>query len=203
MDSYSDDELLYLTRCGNPDAQQCLYKRYYQEVSKWVLSFYRYHSQNIAYEDYVQIAMLNFSLLIDGYRHDQKASLKTFMKNAIMNRILSSLRVGKDARFFYQQTFVSLDDFIDSEDKMHYEEIVEDPSYSYRPEKQMIIRERETKYLADMLEKTSEKERTVMLYTHAGYQQQEIAEKLNISIKSVYNAIYRYHKKMLPIDERK
>lgn len=203
MDNYSDDELLYLTRCGNPEAQQCLYERYYQEVSKWVLSFYKYHVKNMAYEDYVQMAMMNFSLLLDGYRHDQRASLRTFMKNAIMRRMKGYIRLGKDIRFFYHQTVISLDDFINNEDRMHYEEVIEDPSYSHRPEKQLIIKERETEYLADMLEKTSEKERIVMLYTRAGYQQQEIAEKLNIPIKSVYNALYRYHKKMLPIDERK
>lgn len=203
MDSCSDDELLYLMRCGNPEAQQCLYKRYYHEVSKWLSSFCKYHSQKMAYEDFVQVAMMNFTLLIDVYRHDQKASLRTFMKNAIMKRILSYTRVRKDTRFFSQQIVISLDDFIDDDDKMHYEEIIEDSSYSYRPEMQMVIKENKTEYLADMLEKTSPKERMVMLYTSAGYQQKEIAEKLNISIKSVYNALYRYHKKMLPIDETK
>ena len=32
-----------------------------------------------------------------------------------------------------------------------------------------------------------------------GYPQQEIADILDISVRSVYNAVYRYHKKSKPL----
>ena len=42
-----------------------------------------------------------------------------------------------------------------------------------------------------------------MKYKKEGYDEVEIAKKLHISVKSVYNAVYRYSKKVVGIDELK
>ena len=45
----------------------------------------------------------------------------------------------------------------------------------------------------------SPKELMIIRYIHDGYPQQEIADILDISVRSVYNAVYRYHKKSKPL----
>ena len=48
---------------------------------------------------------------------------------------------------------------------------------------------------------TSPREYQILLYKKAGYEEEEIAKKLNITLRSVYNAVYRCSKKIEGIDE--
>lgn len=204
MESCSDEELLYLMRCGNQDAERYLYECYYKEITKWLLPYYRQCYCKVEFEDLIQIGMMNFVMIIDSYRTDQNTSLKTFMKFTVTKRVMSYVKFGKYETSLLRNKSISFDEYIGRGDEsMRYDEIIEDPSKKDRPEIAMKIKEASHYYADKIVKQTSQIERRVMFYMQAGYSQGEIAKMLGISIKSVYNAIYRYHKKILPIDEIK
>ena len=59
----------------------------------------------------------------------------------------------------------------------------------------MKIKESTSEYLSDFEKRMTFVEKAVLQYKYEGYSEKEIAEILNIPIKSVYNAVYRSHKK--------
>ena len=113
MERYiSDDELVYLMRCGSEAAQEVLYKRYYLIVRRWIFPFIGYSQGEYDFEDYLQVAMACFSGLLDCYRADQKTSLKTFMYHVMRKRMLSFVYQMKRKQLSRYFTFVSLDETV-------------------------------------------------------------------------------------------
>lgn len=197
MERYiSDDELVYMMRCGSKEAEMLLYQRYYSIVRKWVSPFIGYSKGEYEVEDYIQIAMTYFLTLLDNYRSDQKTSLKTFMYHVIRKRMLSFVYQMKRKQLSRYFVFVSLDDFVLTEDDMQYAELIGDPSLRYQPSSILQIKEAEAEYHIQREQEASPRELAVIRYIDEGYPQQEIADILNISVRSVYNAVYRYHKKV-------
>ena len=200
MESYSDDELIYLLRCGNQQAEECLMKRYYNYVYRWLLPYRNSPMPNYDYADLMQIAMMNLPKIIDNYRDDQKTSLRTFAKLAIKRRLASLALKGKDLRLFRHFGCVTLDDYVGTDERMRYEDIIADPYQKHHPEIMLLIKEEQSEYNTRVLERASPLEIEVVNLINQGYNQDEIAKLLKIPIKSVYNAIYRYHKKIEGID---
>lgn len=200
MNCYTDEELIYLMRCGYQEAEECLYQSYYQLIRRWIspMCWSTYHGLDL--DDYMQMMMVHFKKIIDSYRDDRKASLKTFVKLSVRKRIPSLLKVGTDSRIYRDNILISLDDYVSSEEGMRYDEIVGDLHCEYQPEVILMIKEEENHYHTTTKGKMSEREQDVMKYKRIGYTEEEIANMLNISVKSVYNAVYRWHKKMLSID---
>lgn len=202
MERYDDDELVYLMRCGNFMAKECLCHKYYGYIRHWIRPFC-FGAYGMDMEDYIQIAMLNFLSILECYRDDQCTSLRTFMKVSVVRRFLSVLRPGLLRETRRNSIVISLDENIGDENSLRYEEVVEDPKQSYCPEIILMVKETEIAYMSDICQKASPRELAVMTYKRDGYNEKEISQKLDISIKSVYNAVYRYHKKAQVIDDLK
>lgn len=202
MERYSDDELLYLLRCGSETAQVELYKRYYEYVKLWVLSFYTQYMSGFEYEDFVQYGMLAFSLLVDQYRDDKRTSFKTFIKNCVLKRMRSFVAKMKAMQELRNLSVISFDEFISEDENVRFEDVVSDET-DERPDKIMVIRETHTYYQTMICENDMTLETQVYTLKNEGYMNTEIAKMLDISTKSVYNAAYRYHKKAQAIDEPK
>ena len=149
------------------------------------------------------MAMMGFHDIIDSYRDDQKATLATFMKIALTKRILSLLRVNKDICYRAGTTILSLDNYVDDDKEIRYVDMVVDSHEHYHPEMSLMVKEAKTYYSTQIEARTSPRENQVMKYKKEGYDEVEIAKKLHISVKSVYNAVYRYSKKVVGIDELK
>ncbi len=202
MERYSDDELMYLMHCGSNEASELLYQKYYKLVARWLKPFC-YVYQGMDYDDYIQVAMVNFQQIVACYRSDQNASLKTYMKISLTRRISSLLRTKSNKMIYKENRVISFDDYIGTDKQMKYEDVIEDPKHSYQPDVTLLVKETETHYMACIEEKASPRELEVMQCKNYGYDEIEISIKLNISVKSVYNAVYRYHKKVQGIDELK
>ncbi len=202
MERYSDDELIYLMRCGYEEAEHCLYEEYYQEVRKWLLQFHYYYTQGIDYEDCVQIAMMNFSVIINSYRDDQETSLKTFMKKAVVRRILTFLSSSKNYMHIYRYG-ISLNQEIIHDEDLKYEDMIADKKEEYQPDTITMIKEKKHYYQTQLDLVVTPMEKKVISLKEQGYSNEEIADELNMSLKSVYNATYRYHKKAEVIDDFK
>lgn len=204
MERYSDDELLYLMRCGSCEAEEYLYALYYQRVSRWVLPFCYSPHHDFDREDIIQVAMLNFFYIVDSYRSDKQTSLKTYMKKSIYRRLLNYFKPSKIEEKKSEYQFFSLDNLVSGEDdSLTYEEMIADPHQSYQPDTCLNVKESSTYYIDKISKLASPIEIQVIYYRSHGLCDEEIADKLNISLKSVYNAAYRYHKKLKTIDVRK
>lgn len=203
MEYCSDDELLYLMRCGNQEAERYLYSRYYRFIRKWIEPYLKFALYGYEFEDYLQSAMMFLPIALDHYRDDQQSSLRTFLKTVIIRRILSVIKINKGYYLYHYYGTVSLDSWVDDEKSTRLEEVVEDPYQRDYPEKVLMIKETEKYYLDKVEQEATDLEMEVANYKREGYDHREIADILNISVKSVYNSLYRYHKKIVGIDERK
>lgn len=194
MERYSDEELLYLIRCGQDDAKEYLIEKYKKRIYNWIKHL-DYTQIGIENEDLLQTGIIRFWEGIDLYRSDQNATLYTFSKIIVMQKIKTILR---QASMKYAPVkdlqIISLDEYVGDEG-MRYEEIVEDEKIIYHPSKIFAIKESTSEYLCDFEKRMTFVEKTVLQYKYEGYSEKEIAEILNIPIKSVYNAVYRSHKK--------
>lgn len=202
MERYNDYELLYLFHCGSDEAKEILYHRYYKLVAKWVQPFL-YHGRihGWEFEDFIQIGMLAFFKAIDSYRDDKQTSLKTFMKGNILKRVISCVRQGHCIEEKINAIEFSLDNWLDEEEQYRYEDVVADPNEDYQPHASLIVKEQSTYYQERIYAVTSPREYQILLYKKASYEEEEIAKKLNITLRSVYNAVYRCSKKIEGIDE--
>ncbi len=195
MEGYSEEELLYLMRCGNEDAKMCLYHKYVGKVRQWIKPLCYYNYLGLDLEDFVQVSMSNFFIALDSYRTDQNTSISHFVRIAITRRIMNMTNAGKDIRIYKENKLISLDDFVGREDDTRYEEIIPS-SLEDMPSTSLIIRETEEEYMHVGKAAASKREWEIMQYIFDGYGEEEVAEIMDISIKSVYNAVYRYRQKV-------
>lgn len=196
MERYNDEELLYLVKCDSEMAKRYLLRIYYYRILQWAKPFVKYQYIGMELEDFVQIAMISFWNAIFSYRDDFATSLCTYVKTVVLRRIYSEIELKNERRLYKGKRPISLNDYVSDEDGYTYEEVIEDPSIIYQPRKILEVRETTTQYLTQFENKATEIEKEVMTYFLQGYNEKEIAEKLHIPIKSVYNAVYRGHKKV-------
>ena len=196
---YNDEELLYLTRGGCPVARDALYQQYYEYVKKFVLKMAITSSFTIDEDDYIQYAMLNLLKCFDSYRTDKKTMLKTFATMAIRNSLASKYR---QQCLEYNRIFsnsISLDQPSVEGGNFYYDEIISDNHLEYQPHERMIIAENNAIYNEVIESQKSQLEKTVAKMKRFGYDEEEIADILGISVKAVYNATYRIQKKLSKI----
>lgn len=201
MKRCNDDELLYLVRCGNEYARDYLLEIYYYRIKSWMKSFEGYCYLGYELDDFVQIGMTTFWNAILAYRDDQNTSLCTYVKASIFNRVYNLISFKKERRFIKENRFVSLDEYIEDEGRS-YGEVIGDPAIIYQPERIFAVRETTTQYITTFQNKATPVEKEVMSLKYVGYSENEISKILNIPLKSVYNAVYRGHRKV-SIDEGK
>ncbi|MDE6952612.1 MAG: sigma-70 family RNA polymerase sigma factor [Erysipelotrichales bacterium] len=195
MERYNEEELLYLMHCGSETALECLIEIYYEKIRRWIWSFQFHDYIGLELEDFIQIGMICFLSAIEGYRSDKKTSLSTYVKSAILRRMSSKVALTKDKRIYKEHQLISLDDSIKESEGMRYDEVIEDTSIVYHPQKIFEVREATKEYLYEMSYKASPSEKLVMGYLLEGYNAKEISNILQVPIKSVYNTSYRLHKK--------
>ena len=201
MIHYNDDELLYLYRCGSEEAQMCLFENYYFLISYWMKSFSNYSHLGLDYDDFVQVGLLTFWYALLNYRTDKDTTLYSYVRSSVFKKATSLASLRKDQRFFIENTIFSLDDFMDVEEH-RYEEVIGDPSITYQPEKKLMIRDQTESILQYMRNKGTYIEKRVLYYSLKGFTIDEIADILHITVKAVYNSLYRARQKII-IDSHK
>lgn len=200
MEYYSDEELLYLIHCGSETALFLLLESYYKRIRKWLLPFYKYQYQGVEFDDLVQVAMELLARSLDNYREDSQASLCTFLKVVVLRRAKSYVSSPKRKWAEKMSGQVSLDAYVkDGKDSCRYDEIIGDSRYTFQPASQLMIKETKAEYITGFETKASDIEKKVLAYLEMGYDQREIADLMDISLKSVYNASYRAYQKLQPL----
>lgn len=189
----SEDELIYLIRCGNEWALELIFHEYYAITYGIAYSVIKKENHVIETEDVVGEVLSVFWQVLCGYRSDRLSNFHGYMKKCIRHKILT---IVKRKYRFLKTEYVLLDDFFIEEDEEAYQEVVlKIPRYEI-PDQIMIIKETKEEYNTYSTKVLSTREKDVYNCIVSGLSCQEISEKLNINIKSVYNTTYRVSKKM-------
>ncbi len=192
----SDDELLYLVRCGNEWAFEELYDICMRITWKAIRDLLSNKSYLLDIDEIVSDSRAYFMNIIGQYRGDRNARFRTYFKKCIKHRIFSSL---KNQYENINVSAISLEEKVFEEKKLV--DYLENPQAQI-PDKILVIEETVVKF-GEMAEKTlTKREKEVYQYIEMGYKPEDIAGILNISLKSYYNTVYRINQKKHNINKR-
>ncbi len=181
----SDEELLRRFRSGDDAAFEKIASRYLGLIAS-AAKRYRGMSPDIDDGDLIQEGMIALLSACRSYQSEGGMSFKNYSMLCIENRYISLLRHATNRRAVPSQAIISIED---------EESSAVDPTSSTLPE---IV---ETKEYIDSLhqilkDNLSDLEYNVAILHLSGYSYKEIADKLNVSFKTIDNAQTRIRQKL-------
>jgi len=139
-------------------------------------------------EDLMQEGMIGFLRAVSAYRPGLGASFRTFASICVSNRVISALRHGKcTAQEFSHELELLESDFAHASNAM---------MASMDPQDVFCAMEQTRLIMEAMQKDLTALERSVMEGYLAGERYDAIAQRLDISAKSVDNALQRVRKKL-------
>jgi len=191
QNDFSNEYLAAQVALGNRDAEDALLRRFLGHVKLVARPYFIMGGDK---EDLIQEGMVGLYKAIREYCPESKASFATFATVCIKNQILDAIRSASRKKHSPLNTYISMD--------TSSPELTGVSDHRQEPERIFIGRESKI-YLENIVKARLSKLETVVL-THflSGENYTEIAEKLDISTKSVDNALYRIRKKVLQFDVR-
>ena len=175
--SFSDDDLLLMSADGDQIAEEELVERYKRKVAVCSRKYYLFGGDN---DDLLQEGMLGLLKAIRTYKPGKGASFNTYAEVCIRSKLL-------DAVSFKRYTeFLSLDET----------DLDESSFCANDPETMLIENERDEEFLLRIKSLLSPYESKVLDLYLQGLNCTELAENLNKSVTSVYNAVQRIRSKL-------
>ena len=189
----TDEELLSLHRAGDARAEEALYARYKQIVRSRARTYFLIGADR---EDIIQEGMIGLYKAVMDYQFDRQSSFRSFAELCITRQIITAIKTATRKKHAPLNSYIS---FNRSVNEGETERPLIDVLTSTRisdPEEVLIGRENYAA-VADSIEHSLSKlERDALgLYLY-GYSYQQIADHLQITTKSVDNAIQRVKKKL-------
>ena len=189
----TDEELLSLHRAGDARAEEALYARYKQIVRSRARTYFLIGADR---EDIIQEGMIGLYKAVMDYQFDRQSSFRSFAELCITRQIITAIKTATRKKHAPLNSYIS---FNRSVNEGETERPLIDVLTSTRisdPEEVLIGRENYA-VVADSIEHSLSKlERDALgLYLY-GYSYQQIADHLQITTKSVDNAIQRVKKKL-------
>lgn len=182
---HTDEELLRDFLSGNDDAFDMITSRYLGLIST-AAKKYRGMAADIDDSDMIQEGMVALLSACRSYNADKGMSFKNYLMLCVENRYRSMMRASARQRAVPPRNMISLEEDAD---------VAFDPTVTSLPE--MV----ETREYIDSLHRIlknslSNLEYKVAILHLSGYTYKEIAQRLNISLKSVDNAQTRIRQKL-------
>lgn len=192
-ETLSDEDLLSLHRAGDARAEEALYARYKQIVRSKARTYFLIGADR---EDIIQEGMIGLYKAVVDYQFDKNTSFRGFAELCITRQIISAIKAATRKKHIPLNTYISFNrPAYESETGLTLIDVLSSTRIS-DPEEVLIGRENYAA-VADSIEHSlSRLERdTLGLYLY-GYSYQQIAEHLQVTTKSVDNAIQRVKKKL-------
>lgn len=177
------DEALISQISEQPQALTVLLKRY-QPLANRMAS--RYTANFADAEDLAQEGLLELLAAALRFESDRGAAFRTYVTVCMRNRMSETLRRLRPKEGI---PIVSLDD-----PALFPDELPADSAIS--PEQQLLEKEVESEFRAQMTDVLSKRERDIFCLLAGGASYEEIAQRMQISRKSVDNAIQRARRKL-------
>lgn len=196
MDDRILRELIYLARSNDPVALRSLYA-YYDALVNTVMRKMKYiSSMSLEAQDLLQVGMITFDKVFWSYREDLDTTFEIYARSCIIKKMQSLLK--KQYTFFtrYEKKAISLDRIVNYDDSRTYGELIADQRVEYSPQKAQDLEKVWELVYAIIQNETSERDQKIFHLVLLGYPEKEVALMLNISIKCVYNSVYRVMSKL-------
>ena len=196
MDDRILRELSYLARSNDPVALRSLYA-YYDALVNTVMRKMKYiSSMSLEAQDLLQVGMITFDKVFWSYREDLDTTFEVYARSCIIKKMQSLLK--KQYTFFtrYEKKAISLDRIVNYDDSRTYGELIADQRVEYSPQKAQDLEKVWELVYAIIQNETSERDQKIFHLVLLGYPEKEVALMLNISIKCVYNSVYRVMSKL-------
>ena len=196
MDDRILRELIYLARSNDPVALRSLYV-YYDALVNTVMRKMKYiSSMSLETQDLLQVGLITFDKVFWSYREDLDTTFEVYARSCIIKKMQSLLK--KQYTFFtrYEKKAISLDRIVNYDDSRTYGELIADQSVEYSPQKAQDLEKVWELVYAIIQNETSKRDQKIFHLVLLGYPEKEVALMLNISIKCVYNSVYRVMSKL-------
>lgn len=195
----TDEELIIKAQNGDENAVNTLLSKYKSLINKLSRSYFLVGGD---IEDIVQEGMIGLYKAIMNYSDKKNASFKTFASTCIKNQIQSAVRVASNEKNKILSTALPIMEENKGEDEEDEMEIVV-PSSLPLPETQVLERENVKEIFEAIKSSLSTLEYKVLLLYLKGYNYNEISQSMNISKKSIDNALTRIKNKLSFLKENK
>lgn len=196
MDDRILRELIYLARSNDPVALRSLYV-YYDALVNTVMRKMKYiSSMSLEAQDLLQVGLITFDKVFWSYREDLDTTFEVYARSCIIKKMQSLLK--KQYTFFmrYEKKAIFLDRIVNYDDSRTYGELIADQRVEYSPQKAQDLEKVWELVYAVIQNETSERDQKIFHLVLLGYPEKEVALMLNISIKCVYNSVYRVMSKL-------
>ena len=196
MDDRILRELIYLARSNDPVALRSLYV-YYDALVNTVMRKMKYiSSMSLEAKALLQVGLITFDKVFWSYREDLDTTFEVYARSCIIKKMQSLLK--KQYTFFtrYEKKAISLDRIVNYDDSRTYGELIADQRVEYSPQKAQDLEKVWELVYAIIQNETSERDQKIFHLVLLGYPEKEVALMLNISIKCVYNSVYRVMSKL-------
>lgn len=145
----------------------------------------KYSAEGYEQKDFVQEGLLALLQSCRTYKSDSSASFKTYMSVVVEHRLISIIRSSNSKRVIPQSSLVKMDDL---------SETIEDSASN--PEETLMCREQLSSVFNKLKSTLSDTEYRVLTLYAEGLSYRQIAQRLNVSEKSVDNALQRARRKI-------
>lgn len=183
------DELIMKAQNGDDEAMNELIKIYFPLVSVNAQNYFLIGAEK---EDLIQEGLLGLLKAIKYYK-SEKSSFNTFAILCIRSQIFSAIKLANSKKNMALNEAILNSSNIYEEDDNNFD--LDFVSSAKSPEDIFFDKEKITDFQNYTENNFSKLEKEIFKYLIRGYSYKEIANQLNISIKSVDNTIQRIRKK--------
>ena len=187
----SDEELALKAKNGDANAMNKLLGKYKTMVGRLCRSYFLLGGD---IEDLNQEGMIGLYKAIQGYNQNKNVKFKTFANVCIKHQLLSAIKIASSQKNMVLSSAIPIAEEADDEDEGVFEIIL--PSSLPQPDDSVIEEESKLELQAKMLSALSPLEIKVLSLYLKGFSYKEIAQKAQISTKSIDNALSRIKKKL-------
>lgn len=183
--SFTDEELVQLSKVGNKDAIEILIARYMGFVKLRASSYYIKGGDK---EDVIQEGLIGLFKAIRDYKLDKNIPFKVFATMCINRNLITSIKTANRQKHRLNNESVSIDKYVYEEGNMKIIDLlpVVNSCEDY------LLYSEENKILKDtILETLSELELKTIIMHYEGFSYNEIAKILRRNYKSIDAAINR------------
>ena len=184
-------DLIILAKSGDENALDDLYERYKHNILFIAKKYYLNDGNN---DDIVQEGMLGFLKAINTF-DAEKGNFYSHLVRLVEQQIINAIKKSnalKNAPLNERYNLNSQGELeIDEDDK-----VMGIPNDTLSPESCVLLEEDEKEFSSMVSDKLSEFERQVLQLYLSGFSYNDIIDKLNVSYKSVDNALSRVKQKL-------
>lgn len=178
----TDERLVSLVKKGDELAFEEITFRYLNLINTLAK---RYYTSGYDVNDFIQEGLLGLLSACKTYDESKKASVKSYITVCVKNVFASVVRKGGQKSEIPNDRLISLEDVEESERQ----------TSQIDPEQLLLNKEHLNGLLSQLKKNLSSFEWNVLTLYIAGYSYSEIAKALDVTLKSVDNALQRIKKK--------